>query len=252
MTSRPKISCLTITEGRPEWAEWLAWNYNKQTYPAELRELIVVLGEEDRRTREILQAEVPNVVFHEVAAGERVPVKRNAAMSLACGDFVTWFDDDDWSSRRRVEAAVGQLKDGDAAFLAAPTYLFYYNLYKQKARGFKCSLWAYGLYSKQLLCNLVPFKPDSIRGSDSDWIRDVVNRAMADDLSISKRPMPQHAFAVSHRRNISNSWCKASTPGNYSYTLEDVHKVLEVSDEDWAVTESFLRKIRKIHFPELS
>ena len=35
-----RVSCLCVTENRPEFMDWMLWNYDRQTWPE--RELVVV------------------------------------------------------------------------------------------------------------------------------------------------------------------------------------------------------------------
>ena len=75
----PLISCLCVTEGRPEFIPWLLWCYDRQTW--ERRELIIVDSSPkpcsyDREDVQVI-AEAP---------GTRVAAKRNRALAAARGD----------------------------------------------------------------------------------------------------------------------------------------------------------------------
>lgn len=84
----PRVSCLCVTHApRAKWLEWLDYQFNKQSFKD--RELIIVAGDE--------------------SIGE----KRTEALRRASGEYIAWFDDDDWQSASRLELCV--------AYLAAQT-----------------------------------------------------------------------------------------------------------------------------------
>lgn len=80
------VSCLCVTtRSRTKFKEWLLWNYTKQDYAD--TELVVVSDEDDWPTW-----------VKVIVANGNIPQKRNIALDVASGAYVTWFDDDDWQS----------------------------------------------------------------------------------------------------------------------------------------------------------
>ena len=71
--------CYVVCTNRPQFAEWYQWNYDKQSYRADQRELIVVDGCDDladARTQGVLRCD---------------------------GDVIAFADDDDWEHPHRLE-----------------------------------------------------------------------------------------------------------------------------------------------------
>jgi len=78
--------CVT---NRPHFAELVAIQYEAQTYPN--KELVVIDSSERGR---ILQ-DVADVYVRE-APGSEIGHVRNVGLEAARGDWIMWFDDDDW------------------------------------------------------------------------------------------------------------------------------------------------------------
>ena len=102
-----RISCLCVTYNRPEFHRFLKWNFHKQSWPS--RELVVVDGS-DCSYREVFQH--PQINYIHLRGEPNIPLKRNVALDNACGDVVTWFDDDDWQHPNKLSWLVDSLADG--------------------------------------------------------------------------------------------------------------------------------------------
>lgn len=80
----PLISCLCVTcPARANWLPWLHHQVEKQTI---LSELILISGDDS------------------------IGAKRQRAIRQAKGEYIAWFDDDDWSSHRRLSDGVKLLE----------------------------------------------------------------------------------------------------------------------------------------------
>lgn len=120
------ISCLCVTENRPEFMDWLVWNYQKQTWPE--RELVIVDSSAGEGQDAILSYEFEDVRVIRMEPGTGVAEKRNVAMREARGEIITWFDDDDWQHPDKcwilAEALAGaKLEPGDPDGPDDPVYV---------------------------------------------------------------------------------------------------------------------------------
>jgi glycosyltransferase involved in cell wall biosynthesis len=108
--SAPLISCIMPTRDRPEFALQAVRYFQRQDYPA--RELVIVDdGAEDLEARLPLDRRIRYV---RSAASESLGAKRNRACSLACGDIVAHWDDDDWHGPTRLTVQVAPILRGEA------------------------------------------------------------------------------------------------------------------------------------------
>src|SRR5689334_3695599 len=104
--SAPLISCLCVTERRQEFMPWLLWCYDRQSWPR--RELLIL----DSSPRPFQVAGQEDVRVITVPEGTNVPHKRNLALRHASGEFVAWFDDDDWQHPDRLTLLMAALRGG--------------------------------------------------------------------------------------------------------------------------------------------
>ncbi|MGC4067365.1 MAG: glycosyltransferase family A protein [Polyangiaceae bacterium] len=100
----PLVSCLCVTERRAAFMPWLLWGFERQTY--EHRELVIVDS-----SPEPLSISRANVRVLAAPPGSNVPTKRNLALDAARGDYIAWFDDDDWQHPERLERLVESLRE---------------------------------------------------------------------------------------------------------------------------------------------
>jgi glycosyltransferase involved in cell wall biosynthesis len=100
----PLVSCLCLSEKRPEQL-WRAINcFLKQTYPN--KELIVLFKDNDPETKEALSGiRNRDIRCFEVSSASKMSLGnlRNLAVSKADGEYICQWDDDDWYHERRVE-----------------------------------------------------------------------------------------------------------------------------------------------------
>ena len=102
------ISCLCVTENRPEFMPWLLWCYDRQTYPH--RELVII----DSSPAPFDPGERADVRVIQMNPGATIGKKRNRAMQEARGEIFTWFDDDDWQHPQKCALLADTLRVGAA------------------------------------------------------------------------------------------------------------------------------------------
>lgn len=113
------ISCLCITENRPQFIPWLLWCYDRQTWKN--KELVIV--DSSLEPLELLRSDVR--VIH-VPTGSGIMQKRGVAFQHMRGEALAWFDDDDWQHPERLERIAGALASG--ALMAGVGYLWLIDL----------------------------------------------------------------------------------------------------------------------------
>lgn len=186
------ISCLCVTEDRSALAGWLLWNFDKQTHAN--RELVIIDSSAaifDWPARDDVRVvRVP----HRTGVAE----KRNAALQAARGDYLAWFDDDDWSSPNRL-ASLCDAIDGGEVF-AGPRAAWFFDATVRRATRYDSGrrpIFNGALFSRE--CAQVKFDPKLRRASDTDWLRRLIKRFGPGALVDSDL-----FFWVCHGRNLSN------------------------------------------------
>jgi hypothetical protein len=103
------VSCVMVTCNRPEWIPRAVACYQAQTYPH--RQLLVV---EDGGANGHLLPNDPTICYVHLDGKQIVGQKRNVANTLAAGQVICHWDDDDWSAPERVAEQVELLKTSGA------------------------------------------------------------------------------------------------------------------------------------------
>lgn len=116
-----KVACLCITYNRPKLLCEAIESFNRQTYPAHLRELIIL---DDAGQYMNVRLDIPNVKLISIPHRFRtLGEKRNACAALASPDVDTYavWDDDDIYLPRHLEAAMQTIECG--AQLVIPEHI---------------------------------------------------------------------------------------------------------------------------------
>jgi glycosyltransferase involved in cell wall biosynthesis len=117
----PLVSCIMPTCDRPDFAMQAVRYFERQEYPA--RELIIVDdGKLDWTSS--LPAN-PAIRYIRLPARASIGVKRNKACSIARGEFVAHWDDDDWYDRRRLAVQLSPLIAGHADISGLSSEIFF-------------------------------------------------------------------------------------------------------------------------------
>lgn len=98
-----RISTLVVTN-RPQFVPWWCWNIRKQTFQPD--EVAVASNYHDcAELRRLIDAEKMSmpVRLSCLPTTASIGELRQAALDLATGDIVTWFDDDDWQWSENIE-----------------------------------------------------------------------------------------------------------------------------------------------------
>ncbi len=103
MSTRPLVSCLCVTLGRPRLLERAIRSFRGQRYPR--TELVIIYEGFDQPTKDVLDLVVdPNIVKIEAPddPGVTLGSLRNMAVSKCSGEYFCQWDDDDYSHPERV------------------------------------------------------------------------------------------------------------------------------------------------------
>ncbi len=194
-SKKPLISCLCVTYNRPEFHGLLLWNFNKQTWPN--RELIVVDGSSVNYADRF---ESENIRYFYLADEPNIPLKRNLALDNAAGEFITWFDDDDWQHPKKCEWLVSKLQEG--FHLAGSGKSLFFDLNRQTSRDYDNRQVLFNsLGVRREVARQVRFNESKIRASDTEWCASLFNKSRGRIFNFDKRVL---FFWLCHQKNISN------------------------------------------------
>jgi hypothetical protein len=191
---QPLISCLCVTEGRAAFMPWLLWSFSRQSWRH--KELVIIDSSpfpcpiEDPRVR-VLRA----------PPGSNIPNKRNVALQAARGQYLAWFDDDDWQHPERLAEIADRLAAGAAVAGTSRSFfvdLFTLGSYHYVGRG-HVIFNAAGFVAE--VARAVRFDERLTKASDTSWM-DAVLRAAAG--RVSRIDGPVHSFWLCHDGNVSN------------------------------------------------
>ena len=224
--SSPLVSCLCVTESRPEFWPWLWWSFAKQDY--ESRELVVVDS-----SPETLVVDDPRVRVVPAAPATSVATKRNLALRAARGSVIAWFDDDDWQHPRRLSLLVGAL--GTGAGVAGTTESWFVDPSGHAARRHRSQAGVIfnGLAATTSTIGDMRFDESKRRAADTSWVRSVTSVA---GHAVTVLPVVL-SWWLCHRRNLSNPAVKYVFP-------EPLDRVRDqIGAADWADTDDHLERL---------
>ncbi len=164
------VSCILLTRNRQTLAAQAIWYFLRQDYPH--RTLIVV--DDSVRSIEDLIPPDDRIRYARVSHALTLGAKRNFANSLAQGEFIAHWDDDDWQSPQRLSLQVEALIASGAEVCGARD-LLYYALDAGQAWQYRCparGAWAAGcsLLYRRSAWESHPF-PEINVGEDSAFVR---------------------------------------------------------------------------------
>ncbi len=106
--SREFVSVVTPTYNRRKFLPMLIHLYKSQTYPKELRELII-LDDSLESNEDLIPKDYPNIRYYHQTEKMTLGEKRNKLNELAKGDIIVCFDDDDYQYPERITHSVFRL-----------------------------------------------------------------------------------------------------------------------------------------------
>lgn len=184
--SRPFVSVIVPTYNRREFLPYLLHQYNYQTYPKELRELLVI-DDSPQSNADLFPSDDPHIRY--IHLPEKIPLgkKRNMLNDNAKGDIIVCMDDDDYYSPDRVSHAVTRLM-GSKALIAGSTILHIY--YPQFEGTGKPTIYQFGPYNASHSTNgLMAYKKEYLKSHR--YIEDAVKAEESHFTNKFSEPMIQ-------------------------------------------------------------
>jgi hypothetical protein len=228
--SSPLFSCLCVTEKRTAFLPWLLWNFDRQTWPN--KELVLIDS-----SAEPARFERADVRVIAVPPGATVPEKRNLALREARGQWLAWFDDDDWQHPDRLRRLAGALVEGAEIAGISRTALLDLRT---------CGVQRYEEAREELIFNAVgltvraarsrAFEPTPVVGSEILWLSGLCNELSG---AVRRLPNPLLTLLLCHHSNLCNPPHKWQLTG----PLESL--VAELGEEAWAETDAELDALRE-------
>lgn len=221
----PLISCLCVTENRPEFMPWLLWNFRRQKYAD--KELVIVDSSDSP-----YKSRFKNIrVIH--APGLNIPAKRNLALQSANGELIAWMDDDDWYHPERLKTLAELITEETP--IAGPKVAWFVNLFTLKAKSFvqRRGVLFSGLLARKQEAASVMFPEHVDRGSDLDWLEGLQARyRVAETWDVP-------SFFLCHDRNAGNN---VAVHQNFNRELNDIINTVKCA---WQETTSELEALRQ-------
>lgn len=125
--SRPFVSCICPTYNRSRFLPYLIQIFNAQTYPKNRRELIIV-DDSPESSKDIVEkyAVDKNVRYYHIK--EKMPLgkKRNYINSLAKGEYIVCFDDDDYYPPDRITHSIKMMQTTKKQIAGSSRMMVYY------------------------------------------------------------------------------------------------------------------------------
>ena len=123
-SGKPFVSVCTPTYNRRIFIPALIENFQKQTYPMELLEWIVVDDGIDS-VKDLFEG-IPNVKYFYKKEKMKLGKKRNYLNEKAKGDIIVYMDDDDYYPPDRINHAVNKLRSCPKALCAGSSCIYIY------------------------------------------------------------------------------------------------------------------------------
>jgi len=124
-TKMPKVSIVTITKDRRKFIPHLINSVAAQTWPKDDLEWVIVDDGEDK-IQDLVQ-DIPYVNYRYVEGPLALGRKYNTANALARGEYIFYFDDDDYSFPARITIGVQHLDRFPQAMIVGSTGMYIYD-----------------------------------------------------------------------------------------------------------------------------
>ena len=211
MPHTPSVSLCMITEGRPEFMEWVAFLCNRLDWP--YKELVIVGSREDRESMDLIRRHLKKgttlITDTTLEPGLTLGAKRNRALALARGDWITWADDDDWYPADRFQTTWNIMRlhrwPKGIQMLAVQSSQPVLCLENMKVMNrIKRWIWLHCWYKTEL-AKKIPFLELNI-GEDGLWLTKFMDEAggeEADPPVVIQHYIPAQILCLQHGRNLS-------------------------------------------------
>jgi glycosyltransferase involved in cell wall biosynthesis len=130
---REFVSVVVPTYNRRDFLPMIIHQYNQQTYPKELREL-VIMDDSPTSNEDLIPKNDPSIRY--IYLNEKITLgeKRNRLNNEAKGDIIVCFDDDDYQFPERITHSVYKLKQEKSDIAGCTSLDVYYTDIKKAYR----------------------------------------------------------------------------------------------------------------------
>lgn len=168
----PLISCLCLTEKRPEFLQRAIHYFLNQTYPN--KELVIAYPSHDLLTGQFLRDRnhtgIITLLFEnsrEISLGK----KRNLAIEKSNGKYFCVWDDDDWHHPLRLEQQFDALIKSNAKSCVLSRIILYDDITRKSYLSGKRKAWENTLLCEKAITRLPAFQyADLQQGEDSVFV----------------------------------------------------------------------------------
>jgi glycosyltransferase involved in cell wall biosynthesis len=122
----PKVSVCTPTYNRRPFIENMFACFRNQTYPMSRVEWIIIDDGTDKIGDLVDNANIPQIKYFAMDTKMTLGAKRNYMHTKATGEFIVYFDDDDYYPPSRISHAVERLQETPSALIAGTSEIFIY------------------------------------------------------------------------------------------------------------------------------
>lgn len=225
----PLVSCLMPTADRRRFVPHAIDLFLRQDYPA--RELVIV--DDGRDAVQDLIPDDPRIRYVRAERSPTLGAKRNLACSLARGDLLTHWDDDDWASDARLSIQVAALQ-ATGAEVCGLSVVRFFEPESHRAWEYRWTednrAWVAGatLFFRRKAWERNPFPALNV-GEDTRWVWS--------QSSVYAIPDPSFFAALVHPRNTSRKQVRGSRWHPIPLSI-----VQDAIGADWAFYESIARQ----------
>jgi glycosyltransferase involved in cell wall biosynthesis len=99
IVKRPYVSVLCATYNRQQLIPLVIHQFNNQDYPNDRMELIII---DDSDYECFFESNQENIKYTYLKSKVPIGKKRNMLNDMASGEYIVWFDDDDFYTRNRI------------------------------------------------------------------------------------------------------------------------------------------------------
>jgi GR25 family glycosyltransferase involved in LPS biosynthesis len=125
----PLVSILCSTHNRQYLIPFIVHQFNKQDYPNDMMELIIL---DDSEKECFFSPTQNNIKYIYEPLKSNIGKKRNILNGLSQGEIIIWFDDDDFYTQNRVSNTVDSLCEQDVFMISGTYNMIMYDIIESK------------------------------------------------------------------------------------------------------------------------